>query len=154
MFVGGIIYARLGLKRSVLIALILMGVSNASYAVLAAAGHSGIGLALTQGFENFSSGIGGVVVVAYFSALCDLRFTASQYALISAAMSIVGRVLTGTTAGSLVEAMGFVNFYWLTTAAAVPGIVLFWWMSRAGFVDSAMGTAGEVGEGDARAGPG
>ena len=154
IFVGGVLYAKLGTKRSVLIALILMGVSNASYAVLAAAGHSGIGLALTQGFENFSSGIGGVVVVAYFSALCDLRFTASQYALISAAMSIVGRVLTGTTAGSLVEAMGFVNFYWLTTAAAVPGIVLFWWMSRAGFVDSAMGTAGEVGEGDARAGPG
>ena len=154
IFVGGVLYAKLGTKRSVLIALILMGVSNASYAVLAAAGHSGIGLALTQGFENFSSGIDGVVVVAYFSALCDLRFTASQYALISAAMSIVGRVLTGTTAGSLVEAMGFVNFYWLTTAAAVPGIVLFWWMSRAGFVDSAMGTAGEVGEGDARAGPG
>ena len=154
IFVGGVLYAKLGTKRSVLIALILMGVSNASYAVLAAAGHSGIGLALTQGFENFSSGLGGVVVVAYFSALCDLRFTASQYALISAAMSIVGRVLTGTTAGSLVEAMGFVNFYWLTTAAAVPGIVLFWWMSRAGFVDSAMGTAGEVGEGDARAGPG
>jgi len=153
IFVGGVVYAKLGMKRSVLLALILMGVSNASYAVLAAAGHSGVGLALTQGFENFASGLGGVVVVAYFSALCDLRFTAAQYALISAATSIVGRVLTGTTAGALVEAIGFVNFYWLTTIAALPGIVLFWWMSRAGFVDSAMGTAGEVGEGDARAGP-
>ena len=50
------------------------------------------------------------------------------------------------------EQMGFINFYWLTTAAALPGIVLFWWMSRAGLVDSSMGTAGEVGEGDARAG--
>ena len=153
IFVGGVVYAKLGMKRSVLLALILMGVSNASYAVLAAAGHSGIGLALTQGFENFSSGLGGVVVVAYFSALCDLRFTAAQYALISAATSIVGRVLTGTTAGALVESIGYVNFYWLTTIAALPGILLFWWMSRAGYVDSSMGTAGEVGEGDARAGP-
>ncbi len=57
-------------------------------------------------FENFASGIGGVVVVAYFSALTDLRFTASQYALISAAASVVGRVLTGTTAGAMVECDG------------------------------------------------
>ena len=47
--------------------------------------------------------------------------------------------------------MGYVNFYLLTTVAALPGIVLFWWMMRAGLIDAAMGTAGEVGEGDARA---
>ena len=102
-------------------------------------------------FENVASGIGGVVVVAYFSALTDLRFTASQYALISAAASVVGRLLTGTTAGSIVEAVGFVNFYWLTTLAALPGIVLFWWMMRAGLIDASIGTAGKEGEGDARA---
>jgi PAT family beta-lactamase induction signal transducer AmpG len=151
IFVGGILYTKLGLKRSVLLSLLLMGVSNASYAVLAAAGHSAIGLGATQGFENFASGIGGVTVVAYFSALTDLRFTAAQYALISAAASIVGRVLTGVGAGSMVESMGFVNFYWLTTFAAIPGILLFWWMMRIGLVDSSMGTAGTEGEGDARA---
>ncbi len=88
------------------------------------------------GFENIASGIGGVCVVAYFSALCDLRFTAAQYALISAAASIVGRFLTGTTAGALIEAMGYVNFYLLTTAIAVPGIILFWFMMRTGLVDA------------------
>src|SRR5687768_9111332 len=150
IFVGGILYSKLGMKRSVLLALILMGVSNGSYAVLAAYGHSNIGLGFTQGFENFASGIGGVVVVAYFSALTDLRFTASQYALISAAASIVGRVLTGTSAGAVVESVGYVNFYWLTTAAAVPGIVLFWLMMRAGLIDASIGTAGKEGEGDAR----
>lgn len=153
VFVGGILYARLGLKRSVLIALILMAISNLSFAGLAAAGHSNVGMAAAIGFENFASGYGGVVVVAYFSALCDLRFTAAQYALISAGASIVGRFLTGTTAGSLIEALGYVNFYLLTTVLALPGIVLFWWMMRTGLVDAAMGTAGEVGEGDARADP-
>jgi PAT family beta-lactamase induction signal transducer AmpG len=152
VFVGGVLYAKLGLKRSVLIALVLMAVSNLSFAALAAAGHSNIGMASAIGFENFASGYGGVVVVAYFSALCDLRFTAAQYALISAGASIVGRFLTGTTAGSLIEGYGYVNFYLLTTVLALPGIVLFWWMSRTGLVDAAMGTAGEVGEGDARAG--
>ena len=132
VFIGGIIYAKLGLKRSVLIALWLMCISNLSFAILAAVGHSNLGMALAIGFENTASGYGGVVVVAYFSALCDLRFTAAQYALISAGASIVGRFLTGTTAGGLIDWMGYVDFYLLTTVAALPGIFLFWWMSQPG----------------------
>ena len=142
IFVGGALYARLGMKRSVLISLILMAVSNASFAFLAAAGHTNIGLAGAIGFENFASGVGGVTVVAYFAALCDLRFTASQYALISAAASVVGRVLTAVSAGALVDRFGYVAFYWMTTIVAFPGVVLFWWMMRSGLVDQALGSAG------------
>ena len=142
IFVGGILYTRLGLKRSVLLALVLMGVSNLSFALLAAAGHSNAGLAAAMGFENFASGYGGVVVVAFFSALCNLQFTASQYALISAAASVLGRLLSGTTAGRLIEAFGYVNFYLLTTLAALPGILLFWFMMRKGMIDAALGSAG------------
>ncbi len=82
-------------------------------------------------------------MVAYFSALCDLRFTAAQYALISAAASIVGRFVTGGTAGNLIDGLGYVNFYLLTTALALPGIVLFWWMARVGLIDASMGDAGK-----------
>jgi PAT family beta-lactamase induction signal transducer AmpG len=139
IFVGGALYERLGLKRSVLLALVLMGVSNLSFAVLAVTGHSNLGLAAAIGFENAASGYGGVVVVAYFSALANLQFTAAQYALISAAASVVGRVVTGTMAGQMIESMGFVNFYLLTTFAAVPGILLFWYMMRSGLVDRALG---------------
>ncbi len=128
-----------------------MAVSNFSFAWLAGSGHSNWGMAGAIGFENIASGIGGVCVVAYFSALCDLRFTASQYALISAAASIVGRFLTGTTAGGLIDGLGYVNFYLLTTAAALPGIILFWIMMRSGLVDSSIGSAGKSGEGDVRA---
>ncbi len=150
IFIGGIMYTRLGMKRSVLISLILMGVSNFSFALLAAAGHSNWGMAGAIGFENIASGIGGVTVVAYFSALCDLRFTAAQYALISAAASVVGRFLTGTTAGALIEAIGYVNFYLLTTVLALPGIILFWAMMRMNLIDQSIGSAGTVGAGDAR----
>ena len=149
VFIGGVAYSKMGLKRSVLLALVLMAVSNLSFAGLAAAGHSNLGMALAIGFENTASGFGGVVVVAYFSALCDLRFTASQYALISAGASIVGRFVTGTTAGGLIESIGYVEFYVLTTVLAVPGIVLFWWMSRSGLIDAAMGSAGGGADGDA-----
>ncbi|HJS13127.1 AmpG family muropeptide MFS transporter [Sphingopyxis sp.] len=144
VFVGGIIYARLGMKRSVLLSLILMAISNFSFAGLAAAGHSNWGMAGAIGFENFASGIGGVCVVAYLSALADLRFTATHFALFSAAASILGRFLTGTSAGKLIEQFGYVDFYLLTTALAVPGILIFWWMMRSGLVDRSIGTAGEI----------
>ncbi|WP_273456683.1 AmpG family muropeptide MFS transporter [Nevskia ramosa] len=138
IFIGGILYARLGLKRSVLIALVLMAVSNLSFAALAAIGHSPWFLAFTIGFENIASGIGGVVIVAYLSALCSLNFTATQFALLSAAASIVGRVLTGSTAGAMIEAFGYVEFYVLTTLIALPGVFLFAWMWRAGLIDSSI----------------
>jgi len=151
ILVGGILYARLGMKHAVLVSLVLMAVSNFSFAALAAAGHSNIGMAAAVGFENFASGIGGVTVVAYLSALCNLRFTATQYALLSALASIAGRLLTGTSAGALIEAIGYVNFYLLTTVIAFPGVILFWFMIRSGLADLSIGSAGKEGKVDARA---
>jgi PAT family beta-lactamase induction signal transducer AmpG len=103
-------------------------------------------MAAAIGFENFASGIGGVTVVAYLSALCNLRFTATQYALLSALASIAGRFLTGTTAGSLIQNIGYFNFYLLTTLVAMPGVILFWYMIRSGLADVSMGSAGKEGE--------
>jgi PAT family beta-lactamase induction signal transducer AmpG len=143
VFVGGAMYASIGMKRSVLVSLFLMAVSNFSFAALAAYGHSNLGMAAAIGFENFASGIGGVAVVAYLSALCNLRFTATQYALLSALASIAGRFLTGTSAGALITGMGYVNFYLLTTLIALPGVFLFWFMMRSGLADVSMGTAGK-----------
>jgi PAT family beta-lactamase induction signal transducer AmpG len=118
-----------------------MAVSNFSFAALAAAGHTNLGMAAAVGFENFASGIGGVTVVAYLSALCNLRFTATQYALLSALASIAGRFLTGTSAGALISAMGYVNFYLVTTVIALPGVILFWYMMRSGLADVSLGSA-------------
>jgi len=148
VFIGGVLYSKMGMKRSVMLSLVLMAISNLSFAGLAAAGHSNVGMAGAIGFENIASGFGGVVVIAYFSALTDLRFTASQYALISAAASIFGRLLTGTTAGALIKTLGFVDFYLLTTVIALPGVFLFWWMMRTGVVDRSIGTAGTVEAGE------
>jgi len=143
ILVGGILYSRLGMKRSVMWSLVLMAVSNFSFAALAAAGHTNIGMAAAVGFENFASGIGGVTVVAYLSALCNLRFTATQYALLSALASIVGRLITGTVAGRMIDAMGYVNYYLLTTFIALPGVFLFWYMIRSGLADLSIGSAGK-----------
>ncbi|WP_199554997.1 AmpG family muropeptide MFS transporter [Sandaracinobacteroides hominis] len=130
IFVGGIVYAKLGMMRAVMVCLILMGVSNLMFAWLATMGPVNWALAATMGFENFASGMGGVAVVAYLSWLCDLRFTATQFALLSAMSSILGRFVQGTTAGALIESLGFVQFYLLTTVLALPGILLFWLLMK------------------------
>ncbi len=143
IFVGGVLYAKMGMKRSVLLSLVLMAVSNLSFAALAGGGAFQHRAWPARSASRISpSGFGGVAVVAYFSALTDLRFTAAQYALISAAASIVGRFVTGTTAGGLIETFGYVNFYLLTTVIALPGVFLFWWMIRSGLVDRSIGSAG------------
>jgi PAT family beta-lactamase induction signal transducer AmpG len=139
IFIGGALYAWIGMQRAVLIALLLMAVSNLSFALLAATGHSNALLAFTIAFENTASGIGGVVVVAYLSALCNLAFTATQFALLSAAASVVGRLLTGTTAGALIENLGYVQFYVLTTVVALPGVFLYLFMLRAGLIEQSLG---------------
>jgi len=138
VFVGGILYQRLGLARTMLLSLILMGVSNLSFAWLAIAGKSTAILAFTFAFENLSSGIGGVALVAYISALTNLNFTATQFALLSAAASILGRAVSSLGGGKLIEHMGYVDFYLLTTVAALPGILLFAWMMRKGIVTKAL----------------
>ena len=138
IFVGGLLYKAIGLKWSVLISLLLMGISNLGFALLAIAGHSNLGMALAIGFENFSSGFGGVAVGAYFAALCDHRFPATQFALVSAAASVVGRLFSASTAGGLIETLGYVDFYLVTTLLAVPGIAIFAYMMRAGLVEDAL----------------
>lgn len=134
LFVGGIVYTRIGMKRAVLLGLVLIAVSNLSFSVLAAYGHSTFGLAAAIGFENFSASVGDVAIVAYLSALCNLRFTATQFALLSALRAILGRFVSGTTAGALIERVGYVDFYLLTAAITLPGIGLYLYMLRRGLV--------------------
>ena len=145
IFIAGALYVQIGLRRSLMLSLLLMAASNLSFALLAQVGHSNAMLAFAIAFENIASGIGGVVVVAYLSALCNLSFTATQFALLSAAASVVGRLLTGTTAGALIESLGYVDFYLLTTVAALPGIAVFALMMRAGLVDETLLSQADAG---------
>jgi len=149
IFAGGVVFKALGMKWAVMLSLILMAISNLSFAGLALVGHSNAVMAAAISFENFASGVGGVAIVAYLSALCDLRFTATQFALLSAAASVLGRFFSASTAGALIEWLGFVDFYLLTTLLALPGILLFFYMMRAGLVDEALPAEQKISDADA-----
>jgi PAT family beta-lactamase induction signal transducer AmpG len=125
VLLGGIIYTRIGMMRTMWLALILMAITNLGFAVLAMVGHNNWAMAAAIGFENFASGIGGVAIVAYLSFLCNVRFTATQFALLSAMASIMGRAVSALGAGALIDLMGYPAYYVLTTVLALPGILIF-----------------------------
>jgi len=126
---GGYLFARMGLYRSLLYFGILQAVSNLSFMVLAAAGKSYPLMIFAVGFENLSGGMGTASFVAFLMALCNHRFTATQYALLSALASL-GRVFVGPASGYLVEGLGWVTFFFVTFLAALPGLALLLWMKN------------------------
>jgi PAT family beta-lactamase induction signal transducer AmpG len=80
--------------------------------------------------ENLSGGMGTAAFVALLMSLCDQRFTATQYALLSAFAS-VGRVWVGPLAGVLAETIGWPSFFILSTLLALPALGMLWWLRSA-----------------------
>lgn len=122
---GGTLLASLGLYRALLLFGILQAVSNLGFMLLAIAGKSMPLMIGVVAFENFSGGMGAAAFVALLMTLCDHRYTATQYALLSA-LSAIGRVFVGPLAGYLVEWLGWERFFAVTFATALPGLWLLW----------------------------
>jgi PAT family beta-lactamase induction signal transducer AmpG len=122
-FTGGMLLARLGLFRSLLFFGILQALTNLLYALLAATGKSTPLMVLALGFDNFAGGMGAAAFVAFLMALCDVRYSAFQYALLSALAS-VARNFLGPPAAYLVDAVGWSSFFTITFLTAIPGLLV------------------------------
>lgn len=120
---GGILVARVGVGRALIGTGLAQMLSNLMYVALAEAGRSVPLLWLQVGVENVTDGLADAAFGAYLSGLTSRAFTATQYALLSSLAAVPLRTL-GATGGFLAEAMGWTRFFLLTTAAALPGIVL------------------------------
>lgn len=127
--IGGVMVGRLGIIKSLFICGILQMLSNLIFVFQAMAGHNLQVLVLTIGIENFSSGMGTAAFVAYLSSLCNVAYTATQYALLSS-LTASGRTLLSSSGGWLADSLSWVNFFLLTTVAALPGLLLLVWMTR------------------------
>jgi PAT family beta-lactamase induction signal transducer AmpG len=149
---GGALMLKLGLWRSLMLFGILQMASNLGFWWLAVNGQGlmpGLtipafdwgfvklthatpvdgGLLMVIAFENLSGGMGTAAFVAFLMSLCNQRFTATQYALLSAFAS-VGRVWVGPLAGVMAETIGWPAFFIVSTVAAVPALLLLWWMRQ------------------------
>jgi MFS transporter, PAT family, beta-lactamase induction signal transducer AmpG len=120
---GGLIILRIGIYRSLWVFGILQAVSTALFGMLAHFGHSLPALAWVVGFENLSSGMGTAAYVGYMASICDVRFTATQYALFSSLIGIP-RVLLGSTSGFLAKHLGWEPYFFFCGLIALPGLLL------------------------------
>ena len=146
---GGLLMLKLGLWRSLMIFGALQLASNLGFWWLAVGGKGSLGAALLPAFdwgfvklaaatpvdgsllmvvafENISGGMGTAAFVAFLMSLCNQRFTATQFALLSAFASI-GRVWVGPLAGVLAESIGWPSFFLISAVLAVPALVMLWW---------------------------
>lgn len=124
---GGALMVKLGLFRSLLVFGILQAVSNLTFMWLAVAGKDYGIMVIAVAFENISGGMGTAAFVALLMTLCNARYTATQFALLSA-LAAVGRVYVGPASGYIVEGVGWPVFFFFTFLAALPGLGLLWWM--------------------------
>ncbi len=147
---GGALMLRLGLWRALLLFGVLQMASNLGFWWLAQGGRGQLGATVLPAFdwgfvklaqatpvdgglllvvagENLSGGMGTAAFLAFLMSLCNQRFTATQFALLSAFAS-VGRVWVGPLAGVLAETIGWPSFFVISTAAALPALLLLWWL--------------------------
>ncbi len=124
---GGALMAKMRLYRALMLFGALQAVTNLGFLLLAGAGKSYPLMVTVIGLENLCGGMGTAAYVALLMALCDRRFSATQYALLSA-LSAVGRVYVGPVAGYLVAGFGWQLFFFFTFLIALPGLALLAWM--------------------------
>jgi PAT family beta-lactamase induction signal transducer AmpG len=127
--VGGLVVFRYGIYRALLGCGILMAASNLVFAAQAVVGHNVPMLMLTIAVENLASGMGTTAFVAYLSSLCNMAYTATQYALLSSFMAFARDVLSASS-GWLADQIEWVNFFLFSAGLALPGLILLLWMMR------------------------
>lgn len=124
---GGAMMMRFGLYRCLMGFGILQTTTNLGFSVLAMIGKSYAGMIAVIAMENLASGMGTAVFMALLISLCDHRYSATQYALLSA-IAVIGRVIVGPPAGLLVESIGWAPFFALAFLVGLPGLGVLAWL--------------------------
>ncbi len=126
---GGVLIKKIGLIKSLWIAAVLQAISNLAFCYQAAIGYNVHSLYGVIFIENFSGGIGDAIFVAYLSSLCNVAFTATQYAVLVSFASM-GRAVLASSAGVFVAGFGWINFFLFSAALALPGLILLFLLNK------------------------
>jgi PAT family beta-lactamase induction signal transducer AmpG len=126
---GGLVVARFGILRAVLICGVAQSLGNLAYVALDAAGHQTVILALSAASEDLTGGMAGAAFIAFLSRLTRAPYTATQFALLSS-LEALGRSLFTAPGGALSQTMGWTPFFLLTTIITLPSLALLHWISK------------------------
>jgi PAT family beta-lactamase induction signal transducer AmpG len=122
-FTGGALMTQLGMKRSLWVFGILQGVGNLLFVALAHFGKSFPLMVSAVATENLLSGMGNAAYAAFLMSLCNKKFSATQYALLTSLMALT-RVLAGSASGFLAERLGWEMYFMVAISLMVPGLAL------------------------------
>jgi PAT family beta-lactamase induction signal transducer AmpG len=126
---GGILMTRLPLFHALLWFGVLQAVTNLLYLLLAIVGHQ-LSLFVTTIFIDYlCGGMGMAALLTLIMTLCDKRYSATQFALLSA-IAALPRIFTGPVSGFMVENMGWATYFSWTFMLALPALLLLWWLKR------------------------
>lgn len=120
---GGILTLRLGVKRGLMLFGIFQGASTATFAILTQTGPDTTWLAVVVCLEKFADGMGTAALVGFMATLTDRRFTATQFALLTA-LAAVPRVIISSFTGYMQDYLGWAMFFIVCSLSAIPGLLL------------------------------
>lgn len=126
---GGLIINRIGIMKSLLWFGILQGITNLMFVAQSYAGHNIYLLTVTISLDNISAGMGTTALVAYLSSLCNVAYTATQYALLSSLMSFARDVFAATS-GFLADRVSWDIFFFITALMVIPGLILLAYLTQ------------------------
>lgn len=122
-FLGGILSVRFGVIRILFVGALLTVITNLLFVVLAKVGHDPLMLYVVISADNLTAGLASAAFIAFLSSLTNIKFTAVQYALFSSLMTLVPKILGGYS-GSIVDSVGYVNFFIVASLIGVPVLFL------------------------------
>ena len=123
VLVAGATIGKYGINRSLWLFVVFQGLSNLTYYTLALREKNHALMVSAVITENFGLGLVTGAMTAYLMSMCNKRFTATQYALLSSLMAASRDILVAP-AGKIAESTGWPGFFLLTVAMAIPPLLL------------------------------
>lgn len=125
----GVLVAKLGLMRPLLLGAVAVALTNLLFAALAILEPRVVYLAVVISADNVSGGIAATALIAYLSSLTNKAYTATQYALFSSLMTLPGKFVSGFS-GMIVDGYGYAVFFVVAALLGLPAIALVLWLAR------------------------
>ena len=127
--IGGVVVARFGLIRALILCGIVQSLGNLAYVALSAAGHQPLMLALSAATEDLTAGMASSALVAFVSRLTRAPYTATQFALLSS-LEALGRSALPSISGTLAKNLGWTSYFLFTTVVTLPALALLYWLNK------------------------